>query len=95
MVARSTTSSRGGPAAVSGVLAAAWPLPPAPLARAACPGAAGPPGADVVPGDGPGGAGGTTPTVTTPGHTRTAVIADPAGNPVSTVVHSRWPVLAR
>ncbi len=94
MVAWSTTSSRGGPAAVSGVLAAAWPLPAAPLVPVACPGAAGPPGADV-PDAGAGGAGGTTPTVTTPGHTRTAVIADPAGNPVSTVVHSRWPVLAR
>ena len=43
----------------------------------------------------PGAAGGTTPTVTTPGHTRTAVIADPAGKPASTVAHSRWPVLAR
>jgi hypothetical protein len=41
------------------------------------------------------GAGGVTPTVTTPGHTRTAVIADPGANPVSRVVQSRWPVLAR
>src|SRR5262249_62108985 len=40
-------------------------------------------------------AGGGTPTVTTPGHTRTAVIADPGANPVSWVVHSRRPVLAR
>ena len=53
-----------------------------------------PPGAGVTLADGPGGAGGATPAVTTPGHTRTAVIADPAGKPVSTVVHSRWPVLA-
>jgi hypothetical protein len=33
--------------------------------------------------------------VTTPGHTRTALIDDPGANPVSWVVHSRWPVAAR
>jgi hypothetical protein len=51
-------------------------------------------GAVAVAGGAPG-AGGATPTVTTPGHTRTAVIADPGANPVSRVVQSRWPVLAR
>jgi hypothetical protein len=57
------------------------------------------PGHNVDPGVGvaavAGGAGGVTPTVTTPGQTRTAVIADPGANPVSRVVQSRWPVLAR
>jgi hypothetical protein len=54
------------------------------------------PGADVVAvtgvvavAGGAPGSGGVTPTVTTPGHTRTAVITDPGANPVSRVVHSR------
>src|SRR5262249_61304628 len=40
-------------------------------------------------------AGGVTPTVTTPGHTRPAVIADPGAHPGRWVVHNRRPVPAR